>query len=57
MGAGGGCTSHPCEVRSLGSLQLSPQETLAGSWAWKRFYLPAGDLLEYFHPTQSLLEG
>lgn len=57
VGAGGICTSHPCEVRPLDSLQLSPQETFAGSWAWKRFYLPTGDLLEYFHHTQSLLEG
>lgn len=57
MGAGGGCTSRPCEVSSLDSLQLRPQETFAGSWAWKRFYLPPVDLLEYFHPIHSLLEG
>lgn len=31
MGAGGGGTSRPCEVTSLDSLQLSPQETLAGA--------------------------
>lgn len=52
VGAGGGCTSRPCEVRSLDSLQMSPQETSAGSWAWRRFYLPAG-----VFPSHSISAG
>lgn len=56
-GAGGGCTSHPCKISSRDSLRLGPQANFARSWAWKGFYLPTGDLLEYFHRTQSLAEG